>query len=144
MTGTDEDRKHWSEVAREWIAWARKPNHDAFWAYRESLVAFIGRSSGKALDVGCGEGRVSRELMALGYQVTAVDPVSELVEAASQVQSSHDYAVAGSPFSNRAGAFPHRRDLSSRIQCWAVREVIAQRTFLGEQGAKEVRGGRHP
>jgi 2-polyprenyl-3-methyl-5-hydroxy-6-metoxy-1,4-benzoquinol methylase len=95
MTGTDEDRKHWSEVAREWIAWARKPNHDAFWAYRESLVAFIGRSSGKALDVGCGEGRVSRELMALGYQVTAVDPVSELVEAASQVQSSHDYAVAG-------------------------------------------------
>jgi hypothetical protein len=43
MTGTDKDRKHWSEVAREWIAWARKPNHDAFWAYRDSLVAFIGR-----------------------------------------------------------------------------------------------------
>ena len=42
MTGTDKDRKHWSEVAREWIAWARKPNHDAFWAYRDSLVAFIG------------------------------------------------------------------------------------------------------
>jgi hypothetical protein len=41
-------------------------------------------------------------------------------------------------FSNRAGAFPLRRDLSSRIQCWAVREVIAQRTFLG---SKERRGG---
>jgi hypothetical protein len=34
MNPTGEDRKHWSQVAEEWIAWARKPNHDAFWAYR--------------------------------------------------------------------------------------------------------------
>jgi hypothetical protein len=51
MTGTDKDRKHWSEVAREWIAWARKPNHDAFWAYRDSLVAFIGRNASRSLVV---------------------------------------------------------------------------------------------
>jgi hypothetical protein len=38
-----------------------KPNHDAFWAYRASLAAFICRGNGQALDVGCGEGRVSRE-----------------------------------------------------------------------------------
>src|SRR6185312_3504196 len=78
-----------------WTTWARAPNHDAFWAYRESLAAFIGGGDGEALDVGCGEGRVSRELMALGYTVTAIDPVSALVECAAQARSAHDYAVAG-------------------------------------------------
>ena len=75
MTGAREDHKHWSEVADEWIAWARKPNHDAFWAYRAALTAFIGPGHGRALDVGCGEGRISRELTNCGYQVTATDPV---------------------------------------------------------------------
>ena len=103
MQGTGEDRKHWSQVAGEWMAWARKSNHDAFWAYRDSLVAFIGSGNGKALDVGCGEGRVSRELTGCGYQVTAIDPVHELVEAAVQAQSACDYAVAAAtelPFEN--------------------------------------------
>jgi len=103
MKGTGEDRKHWSQVAAEGVAWARKPNHDAFWAYRAALVAFIGRGTGKALDVGCGEGRVSRELTGCGYQVTAIDPVNALVEAAAQAQSACDYAVAAAtalPFAN--------------------------------------------
>jgi hypothetical protein len=62
-----------------------KPNHDAFWAYRASLAAFICRGNGQALDVGCGEGRVSRELTACGFQVTAVDPVSRLANTGSSV-----------------------------------------------------------
>jgi SAM-dependent methyltransferase len=88
------DREHWSRVAREWTTWARSPNHDAFWAYRESLISFIGRGAGQALDVGCGEGRVSRELKALGYRVTAADTVAELIEAAAQADSAHEYVVA--------------------------------------------------
>jgi SAM-dependent methyltransferase len=93
--GAEEDWKHWSRFAAEWTTWARAPNHDAFWAYRASLAAFIGGGDGEALDVGCGEGRVSRELMALGYKVTATDRVSTLVECAAQAKSAHDYAVAG-------------------------------------------------
>src|ERR1700750_1611843 len=89
-----EDRKHWAEHAHEWIAWARQPNHDAFWAYRDALVAFIGRGEGKALDVGCGEGRVSRELTRCGYQVFAIDPVKELVDAAAHAGSAFAYAIA--------------------------------------------------
>ena len=88
------DREHWSRVAGEWIEWARAPNHDAFWAYRESFVAFVGRGKGEALDVGCGEGRVSRELKACGYRVTASDPVRELVNAAKEARSADDYAIA--------------------------------------------------
>jgi SAM-dependent methyltransferase len=103
MSSADEDRRHWSRVAGDWVAWARTPNHDAFWAYRESLIGFIGRGSGTALDVGCGEGRVSRLLTGCGYQVTAVDPVFEFVAAAAQAGSAQDYAVAaaaGLPFAD--------------------------------------------
>ena len=71
MNGAGKDHKHWSQVAEEWVAWAREPNHDAFWADRASLAAFIGRGNGKALDVGCGEGRISRELTACGYAVAS-------------------------------------------------------------------------
>jgi 2-polyprenyl-3-methyl-5-hydroxy-6-metoxy-1,4-benzoquinol methylase len=88
------DTEHWSRVSSEWIEWARAPNHDAFWAYRESLLAFVGRGEGEALDVGCGEGRVSRELKACGYRVTALDPVRELVNAAREARSADDYAIA--------------------------------------------------
>jgi len=103
MTDADEDSRHWSRVAGDWVAWARKPNHDAFWAYQAALVAFVGRGSGTALDVGCGEGRVARVLTGCGYQVTAVDPVFEFVEAAAQAGSAQDYAVgtaAGLPFAD--------------------------------------------
>ena len=88
------DRAHWSRVAKEWTAWARSPNHDAFWAYRRALAAFVGAGAGRALEVGCGEGRVSRELRALGYHVTATDTVAELVAAAEAAASADDYAVA--------------------------------------------------
>jgi SAM-dependent methyltransferase len=97
------DYEHWSQVAEEWVAWARKPNHDAFWAYRASLAAFIGRGTGNALDVGCGEGRISRELTACGFKVTAVDPVSQYVSAAVEARSAQNYAVAMAtqlPFDN--------------------------------------------
>ncbi|MBV9530908.1 MAG: class I SAM-dependent methyltransferase [Bradyrhizobium sp.] len=103
MRKTSANREHWARVAGEWIGWARSPNHDAFWAYRKSLIAFIGAGDGEALDVGCGEGRVSRELKALGYQVTASDAVVEMIEAAVDANSAHHYAVADAaalPFHN--------------------------------------------
>jgi SAM-dependent methyltransferase len=89
-----QDRQHWARVAADWVTWARTPGHDAFWAYRAALADFIGRGQGAALDVGCGEGRVARELRALGYQVTAADPVGALVEAAAEADSAQTYVLA--------------------------------------------------
>ena len=51
-----------------------------------SLLQFIGRGNSDALDIGCGEGRVSRELKALGYKVTACDPIAEFIEAAKELE----------------------------------------------------------
>jgi len=90
----DADYEHWARVAGAWIAWARAPDHDEFWAYRDALMAFVGRGAGEALEVGCGEGRVSRALKACGYRVTASDPVRALVDAAREAGSADEYAVA--------------------------------------------------
>src|SRR6266481_4095132 len=46
MSDKHKDIEHWSRIASEWMVWARAPNHDAFWAYRGSLLAFIGQSTG--------------------------------------------------------------------------------------------------
>ena len=103
MSGKGVDIEHWSRIAAEWTAWARAPNHDAFWAYRASLLAFIGQGAGEALDVGCGEGRVSRLLKDCGYRVTAVDPVSQLISAAERAGSADAYMIAAAadlPFKN--------------------------------------------
>jgi SAM-dependent methyltransferase len=88
------DSAHWARVADEWIAWARAPGHDEFWSYREALRTFVGQGEGEAVDVGCGEGRVSRLLMSCGYRVTAVDPVAAFVEAARAEGSADAYAIA--------------------------------------------------
>src|ERR1700745_3980539 len=103
MSGKHIDIEHWSRIASEWTAWARAPDHDEFWAYRTSLLAFIGQGGGDALDVGCGEGRVSRVLKECGYRVTAIDPVEKLISAAEQAGSADAYRIAAAadlPFEN--------------------------------------------
>jgi SAM-dependent methyltransferase len=103
MSGKPTAIEHWSRIASEWTAWARAPNHDEFWAYRASLIAFIGRGTGDALDVGCGEGRVSRVLKECGYRVMAIDPVEKLISAAEQAGSADLYGIAAAadlPFEN--------------------------------------------
>lgn len=94
MTAPKTDHDHWSDVASEWIEWARAPDHDAFWAYRPALHGFIGQGTGDALEVGCGEGRVSRLLQERGYRVTATDTVEAFVAAAREAGSADRYEVA--------------------------------------------------
>ncbi|NDV01961.1 class I SAM-dependent methyltransferase [Pseudoroseicyclus tamaricis] len=88
------DIAHWEGAAEDWIAWARRPGHDAYWAYEPVLRAFIGAGAGAAIDIGCGEGRVSALLVALGYHVTAIDPVERMVAAAREKGSADAYAIA--------------------------------------------------
>jgi SAM-dependent methyltransferase len=103
MSGKRTDIEHWSRFAIEWTAWARAPNHDEFWAYRAALISFVGQGAGNALDVGCGEGRVSRLLKECGYRVTAIDPVEQFLSAAEQAGSADAYKIAAAadlPFAN--------------------------------------------
>jgi SAM-dependent methyltransferase len=88
------DHDHWAMHAADWIAWARTPGHDAFWAYRGDFAGFVGAGPGRAVDVGCGEGRLSRLLQELGWTVTACEPVAALLEAAREAASASAYHQA--------------------------------------------------
>ncbi len=63
----------WDLHANEWIAWSRTglDSYDRF--HRDAFLPLIPRPGRLTVDVGCGEGRVSRDLQALGHRVLAID-----------------------------------------------------------------------
>ena len=85
----------WEDRADEWLAWARTPGHDAYWHYRDIFFEeLVPRPWGRTLEIGCGEGRVSRDLAERGYHVTAVDSSPTLVTYARALDSRAEYVVA--------------------------------------------------
>jgi SAM-dependent methyltransferase len=73
----------WESSAGDWVTWARSPGHDAHWYYRDAFFdAIVPEPSGRTLEVGCGEGRVARDLVARGHRVIALDTAITLLRAA--------------------------------------------------------------
>src|SRR5438552_16140661 len=74
---------HWERHAKAWIAWSRSSPHDGFWdGTWPELRAVLPPPHGLVVDVGCGEGRLSRKLQPLGYDVVALDRSPTLIRAA--------------------------------------------------------------
>ncbi|TQM02203.1 class I SAM-dependent methyltransferase [Pseudonocardia kunmingensis] len=86
--------QHWESHAAEWTRWAREPGHDVFWSYRERFREFVPAPGASTLEIGCGEGRISRELTDLGHRVTATDISPSLLAAAEQAGSADRYRLA--------------------------------------------------
>jgi SAM-dependent methyltransferase len=73
----------WEEHAAEFVAWARTPEHDSYWLFhRDQFLELVPPPGRRTLDLGCGEGRLSRDLKALGHDVVAVDLSPTMLEAA--------------------------------------------------------------
>jgi SAM-dependent methyltransferase len=82
----------WEDHARAWIAWARAPGHDSYWHFhRDAFLALLPPPGVATLDVGCGEGRLPRDLAARGYRVVGVDPSPTLIEAARAAHADGSY-----------------------------------------------------
>jgi SAM-dependent methyltransferase len=76
-------REHWERSADAWIAWARTPGHDAYHDYAPRFFAEIVPEPGRrTLEIGCGEGRVARDLRDRGHRVVAIDWSPTLLAAA--------------------------------------------------------------
>ena len=74
----------WDHHAEDWIRWARSPEHDHFyWLFtRPRLLDLLPGPGRLTLDIGCGEGRLARDLQTAGHTVLGIDPSPKLAEAA--------------------------------------------------------------
>jgi molybdopterin-guanine dinucleotide biosynthesis protein A/SAM-dependent methyltransferase len=92
----DSLRVAWEEHAADWIAWARDYELDHFF-WRFNLPRFLelvpepGRLT---VDLGCGEGRMARELQLAGHTVVGIDTSPTLAEAARTAEPPTQVLVA--------------------------------------------------
>ncbi|MEX1253635.1 MAG: class I SAM-dependent methyltransferase [Dehalococcoidia bacterium] len=95
----------WEEEADNWITWARTPDHDVFRYYAPSFFEeIVPVANGLTLEIGCGEGRVARELTARAHDVVALDSSSTLVGHARAADARSAYVVADATAVPFAGA----------------------------------------
>jgi SAM-dependent methyltransferase len=81
--------------AGQWERWARMPGFDAYWYYRDAFFdRLVPAPAGSTLEVGCGEGRVARDLLARGHAVVAVDASPALVRSAREADARGVYLAA--------------------------------------------------
>jgi SAM-dependent methyltransferase len=88
-------RDAWEEHAENWVRWARTPGHDAYWWYSPGFFDELVPPPGTlTVELGCGEGRVARDLAARGHRVLGVDASPTLVRHARAAHAEGRYVVA--------------------------------------------------
>ena len=102
MTGAE----HWELWAERWALWARRPNFDGYW--RDSGPPFfdlVPQPGLRTIEIGCGEGRVARDLTTRGHHVIGVDASPTLVRLAREADPDGDYVLADAaklPFEDKS------------------------------------------
>jgi len=92
---TDGRSGGWEQEAENWVRWTRTPGHDAYWYYGASFFAHIVPVPGRqTLEIGCGEGRVARDLARRGHRVTGVDASPTLLRYAREADPGGHYSEA--------------------------------------------------
>ena len=78
-------RRDWETESENWIRWARAPEHDSYHDYGPLFFDDVVPPPGvRTLDVGCGEGRITRDLERRGHRVIGVDASPTLIAAAGE------------------------------------------------------------
>ena len=81
----------WEGQAERWVRWAREPGLDSYWRFhRDRFLELVPRPGRLTVDVGCGEGRLARDLKALGHTVIAVDRSAAMLEYAREADPELD------------------------------------------------------
>ena len=85
----------WEAEARRWIEWARAPGHDSYWRFhRDQFLDLLPAPGRLTLDIGCGEGRLARDLKKLGHRLIGIDSSPSLVAAARASDPAMDLHLA--------------------------------------------------
>jgi aminoglycoside 6-adenylyltransferase len=86
--------EHWEREAPNWASWTRGSEPDAYVDYSPGFFAFAPAAGRRTLEVGCGDGRVARDLAARGHRVTGVDIAPAMVRLAAEADPVGEYRVA--------------------------------------------------
>ena len=82
----------WENEAQRWATWARKPGHDSYWQFhRDQFFTLVPKPGMLTVDVGCGEGRLSRDLKLLGHEVIGIDVSATLIRLAHEADPTGKY-----------------------------------------------------
>jgi SAM-dependent methyltransferase len=88
-------QESWEAQATEWIAWARAPGHDSYWRFhRDQFLQSVPSPGKRTIDIGCGEGRLTRHLKEIGHDIIGIDASPSLVAAARKLDPSMDIRLA--------------------------------------------------
>ncbi|HZC28983.1 MAG TPA: class I SAM-dependent methyltransferase [Gaiellaceae bacterium] len=86
---------HWERHAEQWAAWARRPDFDGYWRdSRPPFFELVPPARGRALELGCGEGRVTRDLAARGHEVVGVDVGPTCLGLAQEADQAGEYVLS--------------------------------------------------
>jgi SAM-dependent methyltransferase len=88
-------RRAWEDNAEDWIRFARTPGHDVSFEPRilPSLLELLPPPGRLTIDLGCGEGRLTRVLRPIGHPVVAVDVSPTMIGAAAAEDPTGRYVV---------------------------------------------------
>jgi SAM-dependent methyltransferase len=91
-------QRSWEDEAQAWVTWVRTPGHDIFPYYAPSFFDEIVPSPrGRTLEIGCGEGRVAREMRARAHDVVALDGSPTLLRFAREADAGPAYLAGHGP-----------------------------------------------
>jgi SAM-dependent methyltransferase len=120
--------------------------HDSYWRFhREQFLALLPPPRGLALDLGCGEGRLSRDLKIRGYRIVAVDGSPTLVRLAHEADPENNVCVtdAGAlPFAN--GTFDLVVAFMSLQDFTALPEAVCEAARVLDGGGRLCLAIVHP
>jgi SAM-dependent methyltransferase len=110
----------WEEQAEGWIRWARTPGVDDYYEHYNlpSFLELLPPPGRRTVDLGCGEGRVSRVLRGLGHRVVAVEPSGTLSRAA------HDADASIATVRARGDAVPLADECADLVVCFMVLQDV--------------------
>ncbi|HEX5449634.1 MAG TPA: class I SAM-dependent methyltransferase [Gaiellaceae bacterium] len=137
------EREAWESGVGDWIGLVRSSTHPH--EHDAVLRELLPVAAGLTIDVGCGEGRWTRELAELGYDVVGVDRSNTLVDAAREADPTGRYEVAAAeelPFADGAVSFVLCVNVLMHIV--DLEQVVREFARVLERGGTLVAGLAHP
>ena len=132
-------RDEWQANAEAWIQWARTPglSRQVWMFHLPSFLAVVPGPGALTLDIGCGEGRVGRELARRGHHVIGLDGAPALARAALTHEDGFPAVAAD------AAALPFADDCCDlAVSVMALQNVDDLDSAVSEAGRVLQPGGR--